>query len=69
MEQIERYLLYLAMVLSLVLQHLLQVQTAGQVALSQVVAELRDTEQMLLCTHRFTVLEEKYTKRNNIECN
>lgn len=50
---------YLAMVLSLVLQHLLQVQTAGQVALGQVVAELRDAEQTLLCDHCFTVPQNK----------
>ncbi len=50
---------YLAVVLSLVLQHLLQVQAAGQVAFSQVVAELRNTEQTLLHTHGFTVRKQE----------
>ena len=39
---------YFAVVLLLVLQHLLHVQAAGQVALSKVVAQLRNTEQTLL---------------------
>lgn len=43
---------YLAVVLPLVLQHLLQVEAAGQVALSQVVAEFGDAQQALLCQHR-----------------
>lgn len=50
---------YLAMVLPLVLQHLLQVQTAGQVALGQVVTELRDAEQTLLGDHCFTTPQKK----------
>lgn len=56
-------LLYLAMVLLFVLQHFLQVQAAGQVALSQVVAELRNAEQALLCTHCFTVCTQEHTQR------
>ena len=52
---------YLAMILSFVLQRLLQIQAAGQVAFSQVVAELRNTEQPLLRTPRFTVFKEEYT--------
>ena len=50
--------LYLAMVLMFVLQHLLQVQTACQVALSQVVAELRNAEQTLLRAHCFAVCKK-----------
>lgn len=49
------------MVLPLVLQHLLQVQTAGQVALGQVVAELRNAEQTLLTAHGFTVCKREHT--------
>lgn len=45
---------YLAVVLSFVLEHLLQVEAAGQVALGQVVAELWNTEQSLLHAHGFT---------------
>lgn len=52
---------YLAMVLPFVLQHLLQVQAAGQVALCQVVAELRDAEQTLLPAHCFTVCKQEHT--------
>jgi len=56
--------LYLAMVLLLVLQRLLQAQAAGQVAFSQVVAELRNAEQMRLDTHCVTVCkQEKHTHR------
>lgn len=43
------------MVLLFVLQHFLQEEAAGQVALSQVVAELWNTEQTLLHAHRFTI--------------
>lgn len=49
---------YLAVVLSFVLQHLLQVQAAGQVALGQVVAELGDAEQVLLCHHCFAACQK-----------
>lgn len=55
---------YLAVVLPLVLQHLLQVQTPGQVTLSQVVTELRDTEETLLFTHRFTAHKKEHTCQN-----
>lgn len=47
------------MVLVFVLQHLLQVQAASQVALSQVVAELRNAEQTLLRAHCFAVCKNK----------
>lgn len=57
---------YLAMVLPFVLQHLLQVQTTGQVALSQMVAELRNTEQSLLRAHCFTVCEQEYKHRKKM---
>lgn len=56
--------LYLAVVLSFVLQHLLQVQAAGQVALGQVVAELGDTEQALLCHHCFTARQKREKQIN-----
>lgn len=46
---------YLAVVLSLILQHLLQVEAAGQVALGQVVAKLGDAQQALLRRHRVAV--------------
>lgn len=57
---------YLAVVLSFVLQHLLQVEAAGQVALCQVVTELRNAEQMLLHTYSFTVNRKKcaHTHKN-----
>lgn len=58
-------MLYLAMVLLFVLQHLLQVQAVGQVAFSQVVAELRNTEQMLLHTHCVTVCKQEYTQEES----
>ncbi len=51
------------MVLSFVLQHLLQVEAAGQVALSQVVAELRNTEQTLLPSHCFTAYTQEQTHK------
>lgn len=54
---------YLAVVLPLVLQHLLEVQAAGQVAFSQVVAELRNAEQTLLHTHCFTACKQEYTHK------
>lgn len=50
---------YLAMVLSLILQHLLQVEAASQVTFSQMVAELWQTEQTLLRTHCFTVAKKE----------
>lgn len=56
--------LYLAMVLPFVLQRLLQVQAAGQVALSQVVAELRNTEQLRLYAHCFTVCKQENAHTN-----
>lgn len=58
---------YLAMVLSFVLQHLLQVQAAGQVALRKVVAELRNTEQTLLPAHCFTARKQEYTQHQTQE--
>lgn len=54
---------YLAVVQPLVLQHLLQVQAAGQVALGQVVAELGNTEQTLLRGHRFTARKQEHTHK------
>lgn len=56
-------ILHLAMVLLFVLQHLLQVQGAGQVALGQMVAELRNTEQTLLHAHRFAA-DNGYTDKH-----
>lgn len=50
---------YLAMVLSFVLQHLLQEEAASQVALSQMVAELWNTEQTLLHAHCFTIAKNR----------
>lgn len=58
---------YLAVVLSLILQHLLQVEAAGQVALSQVVAELGDTQKALLGHHG--VAANGTTGRANVSCN
>ena len=57
------------MVLPFVLQRLLQVQTVGQEALSQVVAELRDTEQVLLHTHRVAAHKQQYTQETTFEKN
>lgn len=47
------------MVLSFVLQHLLQEEAASQVALSQMVAELWNTEQTLLHAHCFTIAKNR----------
>lgn len=57
------------MVLLFVLQRLLQVQAVGQEALSQVVAELRDTEQVLLHTHRVAAHKQQYTQETTFEKN
>lgn len=47
------------MVSAFVLQRLLQIQAAGQVALGEVVAELRDAEQMMLRTQSWALIEKK----------
>lgn len=52
---------YLAMVLSFVLQHLLQIHATGQITLSQVVAELGDAEQTLLRAHCLTMIKQEHT--------
>lgn len=53
---------YLAMVLSFVLQHLLQIHATGQITLSQVVAELGDAEQTLLRAHCLTMIKQEHTR-------
>lgn len=50
---------YLAVILAFILEHLLDVEAAGQVALGQVVAKLRDAQQPGVDAHALSVEESE----------